>query len=236
MEMMSAHVRRAGNASMASITSNSNEHKFNNASNEKMVAAAITNTSLLVALAALQQCLLADGFQAPAVPIVMSRNRRSLSSSSSAVILEMTKQRKSVLGGTTVVEVDHTPVVPQDESSSSSPLSYQQQGREPTVLETKAVVDTAAEATEEKDPTKKMLQQIKDAGVAGVISYALWELGFWSVSIPLTIFGYYEVTGHWPDLSDKEDVAKLSAEAFAFVNFARFAVPLRIGTCTTTYS
>ena len=38
-----------------------------------------------------------------------------------------------------------------------------------------------------------------------------------------------EVTGHWPDLSDKDDIAKLTAEAFAFVNFARFAVPLRIG-------
>jgi hypothetical protein len=196
-----------------------------------MVAAALTNTSLLVALAALQQCFLVDGFQAPAVPLVGSRNRRSLSTSSSTVVLEMAKQRKSVLGGTTVVEVDHSPVVPQDEFSSSSLLSYQQQGRDLAVLETKAV-DTATEAVEEKDPTKKMLQQIKDAGVAGVISYALWELGFWSVSIPLTIFGYYEVTGHWPDLSDKEDVAKLSAEAFAFVNFARFAVPLRIGTFT----
>lgn len=200
-----------------------------------MVAAALTNTSLLVALAALQQCLLVDGFQAPAVPLVVSRNRRTSSSPSSAVVLEMAKQRKSVLGGTTVVEVDHTPVVPQDESSSSSsPLSYQQQGRELAVLETKTGVEAAAaaEAVEEKDPTKKMLQQIKDAGLAGVISYALWELGFWSVSIPLTIVGYYEVTGHWPDLSDKEDIAKLSAEAFAFVNFARFAVPLRIGTFT----
>ena len=34
---------------------------------------------------------------------------------------------------------------------------------------------------------------------------------------------------HWPDLSDKDDLSKLGAEAFAFVNFARFAVPLRIG-------
>ncbi len=34
---------------------------------------------------------------------------------------------------------------------------------------------------------------------------------------------------HWPDFSDKDDLSKLGAEAFAFVNFARFAVPLRIG-------
>ena len=34
---------------------------------------------------------------------------------------------------------------------------------------------------------------------------------------------------HWPDFNDKDDLSKLGAEAFAFVNFARFAVPLRIG-------
>lgn len=50
----------------------------------------------------------------------------------------------------------------------------------------------------------------------------------------LVLFGYKGVTGHWPDLSDKEDIAKLGAEAFAFVNFARLAVPLRIGLALST--
>jgi len=77
--------------------------------------------------------------------------------------------------------------------------------------------------------TQKMLAQVKEAGLAGVISYALWELGFWAISVPVCIFGYYEVTGHFPDLTNSEDQGKLGAEAFAFVNFARFAVPLRIG-------
>lgn len=67
---------------------------------------------------------------------------------------------------------------------------------------------------------------------SGVISYAVWELGFWTISIPLTLIGYQQVTGHWPDLNDKEDIAKLSAESFAFLNVARVAVPLRIGTQT----
>ena len=52
-----------------------------------------------------------------------------------------------------------------------------------------------------------------------------------------TYFVFYEnmkVTGHWPDLSDGEDQKKLGAEAFAFVNFARFAVPLRIGLALST--
>ena len=39
-----------------------------------------------------------------------------------------------------------------------------------------------------------------------------------------------------PDLSNKEDLSKLGGEAFAFVNFARFAVPLRIGLALSTTS
>lgn len=90
------------------------------------------------------------------------------------------------------------------------------------------------ESEEDQSETKKLLAKIKEAGTAGIISYALWELGFWFVSIPVVLFGYYEVAGHWPDLSNAEDTAKLGAEAFAFVNFARFAVPLRIGLALST--
>jgi hypothetical protein len=85
------------------------------------------------------------------------------------------------------------------------------------------------EPEEELSETKKLMKQVKDAGVAGIISYALWEFGFWALSVPVVFVGYREVTGHWPDIQNKDDVGKLGAEAFAFVNFARFAVPLRIG-------
>ena len=90
------------------------------------------------------------------------------------------------------------------------------------------------EEEEEMSETQKLMQQVKDAGVAGVVSYALWELGFWAFSVPVCVFGYREVTGHWPDFSNAEDMQKLGAEAFAFVNFARFAVPLRIGLALST--
>lgn len=76
---------------------------------------------------------------------------------------------------------------------------------------------------------KALLQRVKDAGVAGAVSYALWELAFWAASVPVCLVAYFGVTGHFPDLSDQDDLAKLGAEAFAFVNVARFAVPLRIG-------
>lgn len=84
-------------------------------------------------------------------------------------------------------------------------------------------------AAQETSETKKLMQQVKDAGIAGVISYALWEFGFWTVSVPVCIAAYRQVTGHWPDLTNTDDLQKLGAEAFAFVNVARFAVPLRIG-------
>lgn len=87
---------------------------------------------------------------------------------------------------------------------------------------------------EEMSETQKLMQQVKDAGTAGVISYALWELAFWFISIPVCIIGYQQVTGHWPDISNADDQKQLGAEAFAFVNFARFAVPLRIGLALST--
>mmetsp|Transcript_23838 Transcript_23838/g.66597 ORF Transcript_23838/g.66597 Transcript_23838/m.66597 type:complete len:202 (-) Transcript_23838:1242-1847(-) len=97
-----------------------------------------------------------------------------------------------------------------------------------------AAAAVAEEETKELSKTEQMMQQVKDAGLAGVISYAIWELGFWAISVPVCALGYYQVTGHWPDLTNSDDQAKLGAEAFAFVNFARFAVPLRIGLALST--
>lgn len=95
--------------------------------------------------------------------------------------------------------------------------------------------DTANAANaDEPSEAKQLLQRIKDAGVAGAVSYAAWELAFWAASVPVCLVAYYQLTGHWPDFSDQDDMAKLGAEAFAFVNVARFAVPLRIGLALST--
>ena len=96
------------------------------------------------------------------------------------------------------------------------------------------VTPMMVEAKEDGEDKENMMQQVKDAGVAGIISYVFWEWAFWGVSVPVCIFGYREVTGHWPDYSNQEDLAKLGAEAFAFVNVARFAIPLRIGLALST--
>merc|ERR1712205_132773 len=87
----------------------------------------------------------------------------------------------------------------------------------------------AVKEEEKGEEKENMMQQVKDAGVAGIISYIFWEWAFWGVSVPVAIFGFSQVTGHFPDFSNQEDMAKLGGEAFAFVNVARFAVPLRIG-------
>lgn len=56
------------------------------------------------------------------------------------------------------------------------------------------------------------------------------------VSLPICCVGYYKVAGHWPDFSNADDMKTVGAEAFAFVNFARLAVPLRIGLALSTTS
>ena len=70
-----------------------------------------------------------------------------------------------------------------------------------------AVVANADKVSE----VQKMMTQIKEAGAAGIISYALWEFGFWALSIPVVLFGYFQFTGHMPDFSDRDDVSKLGA-------------------------
>jgi hypothetical protein len=74
-----------------------------------------------------------------------------------------------------------------------------------------------------------LMEQIKCAGRAGIISYILWEWAFWIGAGGLAAITYYQATGGWPDLSNPDDQAKVGASAFALVNVARFAVPLRIG-------
>eukprot|EP00557_Chaetoceros_sp_GSL56_P006609 CAMPEP_0176488408 /NCGR_PEP_ID=MMETSP0200_2-20121128/6690_1 /TAXON_ID=947934 /ORGANISM="Chaetoceros sp., Strain GSL56" /LENGTH=167 /DNA_ID=CAMNT_0017885383 /DNA_START=742 /DNA_END=1245 /DNA_ORIENTATION=- len=117
------------------------------------------------------------------------------------------------------------PILSEQEEDKSSDASALKDDKECAI---------ATEPEEELSETKKLLKQVKEAGTAGVISYALWELGFWAFSVPVCISAYYGLFGHFPDLTNKEDLSKLGGEAFAFVNFARFAVPLRIGLALST--
>ncbi|KAL3779761.1 hypothetical protein ACHAWO_003471 [Cyclotella atomus] len=90
------------------------------------------------------------------------------------------------------------------------------------------------EVEEKQDETKKGFEAIKSAGRAGAISLFLWEAAFWIIAVPIVSIGYKQTTGHFPDFTDKSDLAILGAEVVAFANVARFALPLRIGLAITT--
>lgn len=97
-----------------------------------------------------------------------------------------------------------------------------------------SVTQPSARAEEKPNQAQELMQKVKDAGLAGIISYMFWELAFWGFSAPWGILGFRQVTGHWPDFDNGDDVKQLGAGAFAFVNVARFAVPLRIGLALST--
>lgn len=65
------------------------------------------------------------------------------------------------------------------------------QGMDPQLT----TLDDQSAVEEEKSETQKLMDQVKDAGLAGVISYAAWELAFWFISVPVCLVGYREVTG-----------------------------------------
>merc|ERR1712216_901504 len=89
-------------------------------------------------------------------------------------------------------------------------------------------MQTKDETSEEEPPKENMMTKVKAAGVAGLVSYALWEFVFWTVSVPLAIYSYHATTGEWPSFDDKESTAKVSAVIFGFLNVARALVPVRI--------
>ena len=80
-----------------------------------------------------------------------------------------------------------------------------------------------------KGGNNNVMQQIKDSGIAGIISFGIVQLFFWTLSFPLCVLGFYKVSGHFPDFNNNDDMAKLGAEAFTYVNIARLAAPFRIG-------
>lgn len=97
----------------------------------------------------------------------------------------------------------------------------------PTETETASGV-AGEDDTPKSNKAQQVLQRIKDAGVAGVVSYGMVQLAFFGASIPACVFGYYQVAGHWPDLTSAEDQAELVAGAAAFLSLSRLLIPVRI--------
>jgi len=63
------------------------------------------------------------------------------------------------------------------------------------IINRESSVALAETKEEEMSKSKKLMMKIRVAGTACVISYALWELGFSAISVPIRVFGYRQVTG-----------------------------------------
>ena len=97
----------------------------------------------------------------------------------------------------TTSSADKEEVMTKDSSDFFFPMDKMDEKAQAAMSTELAVTDNEKSASEVKEltETEKLLKQIKEAGTAGVVSYALWELAFWLISIPVCIFGYRELTG-----------------------------------------
>ena len=49
--------------------------------------------------------------------------------------------------------------------------------------------DTIEKDANDGSEKDDVMKQLKESGVAGIISYASWELAFWTVSVPVCVLG-----------------------------------------------
>ena len=86
-----------------------------------------------------------------------------------------------------------------------------------------------------KEDPSSLLQVVKDAGVAGAISYTAVELTFFSIALPIGYFSWHASTGEWlqPLLLLQEDgvegKARLLGLLLSYVVLLKTLFPLRLG-------
>lgn len=72
------------------------------------------------------------------------------------------------------------------------------------------------------------MDNVKQYGAAGTVSYVLVELAFWAVALPVAVGWYRVAEGSWLDLGDPGDKARLLGAGTVFINGVRLLVPLRL--------
>jgi len=86
----------------------------------------------------------------------------------------------------------------------------------------------------QEDPST-LLQLVKDAGIAGAISYTVVELSFFSVALPIGYFSWHASTGEWlqPLLLLQDDgvegKARVLGLLLSYVVLLKALFPLRLG-------
>ena len=116
------------------------------------------------------------------------------------------------------------------QSRSLTPVAVEKDGGFPsTIAEWK---DWTARA---KDDPSAVLQLVKDAGVAGAISYTVVELSFFSIALPIGYFFWHASTGEWlqPLLLLQSDgvegKARLLGLLLSYIVLLKTLFPLRLG-------
>ena len=86
-----------------------------------------------------------------------------------------------------------------------------------------------------KEDPSTLLQLVKDAGIAGAISYTVVELTFFAIALPIGYFSWHASTGEWlqPLLLLQEDgvegKARLLGLLLSYVVLLKTLFPLRLG-------
>merc|ERR1719331_3072365 len=86
----------------------------------------------------------------------------------------------------------------------------------------------------QEDPST-LLQLVKDAGIAGAISYTVVELTFFAIALPIGYFAWHASTGEWlqPLLLLQEDgvegKARLLGLVLSYVVLLNSFFPVRLG-------
>ena len=106
---------------------------------------------------------------------------------------------------------------------------------EPTAWELVEQRDFGALFEQAKEEPSTLLGLVKDAGVAGAISYTVVELVFWAIALPIGIFSWHASTGEWlqPLLllqaDGVEGKARLLGLLLSYVLLLKTLFPVRLG-------
>lgn len=87
----------------------------------------------------------------------------------------------------------------------------------------------------QSDEKANPMELVKQAGLAGVVSYFCVEVSFFAIALPIGYFVWHESTGEWlrPLLllqdSSNEDKARLVGLILSYIVILKTLFPLRLG-------
>ena len=81
---------------------------------------------------------------------------------------------------------------------------------------------------------KGFMQQIKEMGPAGLISFTLWGGSIRNIYLVVSVLLFQQATGAWPNFRSAADWAKITAEWWVIINIMRPFEPVRFALAMST--